>query len=116
MDLPSGENKKEEYLKINPKGTVPAMVVGDEKICESSDIAKKLVHMAPQKALYPAENTEKIDEILNWVQTDLYPACGGISVSVKWYFEVRDANLIFEKEIFRQLKKLENDIHVQICP
>lgn len=80
IDLPSGENKKEEYLKINPKGTVPAMTCGDEVICESNDIAKKIVSLATNKGLYPEAVQAKVDEILDWIQTDLYPACGGVSL------------------------------------
>ena len=57
------------------------MTCGDEVICESNDIAKKIVSIATDKGLYPEAVQAKVDEILNWIQTDLYPACGGVSVS-----------------------------------
>ena len=59
------------------------MTCGDEVICESNDIAKKIVSLATNKGLYPEAVQAKVDEILNWIQTDLYPAYGGVSVSFR---------------------------------
>lgn len=59
------------------------MTWGDEVICESNDIARKIVSMATDKGLYPEGVQAKVDEILHWIQTDLYPACGGVSVSFR---------------------------------
>lgn len=47
VDLPSGEHKKEPYLKINPDGKVPAIQDGDVSISDSNAI---LVYLARKYA------------------------------------------------------------------
>ena len=78
----AGEHKSEWYMKINPKGTVPAMVDGDITICESADIA---IHFAKKagSSLYPddAEKQEKIGNSIQFVQSQLSDAVKSIMVS-----------------------------------
>jgi len=81
LDMMKGEHKQEEYLKINPKGTVPAMTHGSEIICESADIAKYFVnHFAKGNALYSAEKAAEIDELMDWIATNLYSHSGALTV------------------------------------
>ena len=76
-----GEHKQEEYLKINPKGTVPAMTHGGECICESADIAKYFVnHFAKGNSLYPAEKAAEIDEMMDFIANNLYTHAGALTV------------------------------------
>lgn len=73
IDLMNGEHKKEEYLKINPNGTVPAYRCDEMKICQSRDIAK---HLAVGKPLYPSDEEckSKIDELLAYDSDTVFPA------------------------------------------
>jgi len=76
-----GEQKTEEYLKINPNGTVPAYRCGETKICESRDIAK---HLAMGKSLYPSDEEckTKVDELLAYDSDTVFPALVKIMVSI----------------------------------
>jgi glutathione S-transferase len=38
VDIPGGEHKKSEFLKVNPLGQVPVLVEGDEKLRDSHAI------------------------------------------------------------------------------
>jgi len=81
LDMLKGEHKQEEYLKINPKGTVPAMTHGGECICESADIAKYFVnHFAKGNSLYPAEKAAEIDEMMDFIANNLYTHAGALTV------------------------------------
>lgn len=55
VDLFKGEHKKPEYLAVNPRGQVPALVDGDVKIYESVAIVEYLEHRYPEPSLIPAE-------------------------------------------------------------
>lgn len=83
LDMLAGEHKSEWYMKINPKGTVPAMVDGDITICESADIA---IHFAKKagSSLYPddAEKQEKIGNSIQFVQSQLFDAVKSIMLPV----------------------------------
>lgn len=73
IDLMKGEQKSEEYLKVNPNGTVPTYCSGETKICESRDIA---CHLAKGTALYPddEECKCKVDELLAYDKDTIFPA------------------------------------------
>ncbi|MEM7498033.1 MAG: glutathione S-transferase [Pseudomonadota bacterium] len=49
------EQKRPEYLAINPKGRVPALKVGAEILTETPAILAFLAHIAPHAALAPTD-------------------------------------------------------------
>lgn len=53
VDLFKGEHKKPEYLAINPRGQVPALVDGDICIYESVAIVEYLERRYPKPSLIP---------------------------------------------------------------
>jgi glutathione S-transferase len=53
LNLQAGEQKKPEYLKINPNGAVPALVDGDLTLFESAAICQYLADKFPEKHLAP---------------------------------------------------------------
>jgi len=55
VDLFKGEHKKPEYLAINPRGQVPALVDGEVCIYESVAIVHYLEHRYPAPSLIPTE-------------------------------------------------------------
>lgn len=57
LDLAAGDHKKAEYLKINPNGTVPALVDGDLALFESAAICQYLADKFPEKRLAPPVGT-----------------------------------------------------------
>lgn len=57
MDVRAGENKTEEFLKLNPQGQIPVVVDDDFAMGESRAICCYLVNAkAPESTLYPTDN------------------------------------------------------------
>jgi len=73
LDLTKGDQKKPDYLKINPTGTVPAMVDGDLALFESAAICLYLADKFPDKRLAPPVGTPARGRYYQWVQ---YAMCG----------------------------------------
>jgi glutathione S-transferase len=67
VDLSKGEQKKPDFLAINPNGKVPAMIDGDAKLFESLAI---LLHLGDRygaaKRLWPAPGTAERAEAFAW--------------------------------------------------
>jgi glutathione S-transferase len=55
VDLFKGEHKNPEYLAINPRGQVPALVDGDVRVYESVAIVHYLERRYPEPSLIPNE-------------------------------------------------------------
>lgn len=84
----AGEQHSEWFQEINAEHTVPAMTHGDVTLCQSSDIARYLVTtFAKGHKLYPdhEETRCKIDEFLEYCQTDLLPHVKEIVVRTSYY-------------------------------
>jgi glutathione S-transferase len=67
LNLQAGENKRPEYLKINPNGTVPALVDGDLALFESGAICQHLADKFPDKRLAPAVGTPARALYYQWI-------------------------------------------------
>jgi glutathione S-transferase len=57
IDLQGGENRKPEYLAINPMGKVPALVDGDIIVTEVAAICAYLADKFPEKGFAPPVNS-----------------------------------------------------------
>ncbi|KVE61732.1 glutathione S-transferase [Burkholderia vietnamiensis] len=55
VNLPAGEHKHPEFMRLNPAGKVPVLVDGDLVIPESAAIVLYLADKYPQKALLPTD-------------------------------------------------------------
>ncbi|HEV7734200.1 MAG TPA: glutathione S-transferase family protein [Candidatus Binatia bacterium] len=67
VNLQSGDQKKPEYLKLNPNGTVPTLVDGDTVLWESGAIVQYLADRFPEKKLAPAVGTPERGRYYQWV-------------------------------------------------
>ena len=57
LNLAAGETRRPEYLRINPNGTVPALVDGNLTLFESAAICQYLADRFPEKRLAPSVGT-----------------------------------------------------------
>jgi glutathione S-transferase len=83
LDLMKGENRKPEYLKLNPNGKVPTLVDNDFVLWESAAIMQYIADKKPGNALYPQDARSRAD-INRW----LFWAAN--------HFNVAIATLVFE--------------------
>jgi len=59
VDLTKMEQKRPEYLRLNPNGVVPTLVHGDRVIYESNVITEYLDDVFPTPRLYPQDPWER---------------------------------------------------------
>ena len=67
LDFDKREQKSPEYLKLNPAGVVPTLVVGDQVIREAAAIAMHLGDLVPARALVPAPATAARAHYYQWM-------------------------------------------------
>ena len=74
--LAKGEQKTEAYLKINPRGKVPALSVDGKIITENTAILSYLAKQFPQAKLMPADPVEEARCIsaMAWFSNVVHPS------------------------------------------
>ena len=74
--LPKGEQKTEAYLKINPRGKVPALSVDGKVITENTAILTYLAKQFPKANLMPADPVEEARCIstMAWFSNVVHPS------------------------------------------
>ncbi|MCA9773609.1 MAG: glutathione S-transferase family protein, partial [Myxococcales bacterium] len=70
VDLAKMEQKRPEYLRLNPNGVVPTLVHGDQVVYESNVITEYLDDVAPERPLYPEDPWERA-EVKRWQAFEL---------------------------------------------
>ena len=73
MNLKAGENRKPDYLKINPLGKVPAIKHGETIITEQIAIGIYLGDLFAEAGLAPAISNPDRGPYLRWML--FYAAC-----------------------------------------
>ncbi len=73
--LGKGEHKTETYLKINPRGKVPALDIDGKVLTENTAILTYLARRFPEKKLLPADPVEEARCISNmaWLSNMVHP-------------------------------------------
>jgi glutathione S-transferase len=76
--LAKGENRTETYLKINPKGKVPALDADGQVLTENTAILSYLARRFPEAKLLPADPIEEARCIstMAWFSNAVHPAYG----------------------------------------
>ncbi|UPG72463.1 glutathione S-transferase family protein [Roseomonas gilardii subsp. gilardii] len=67
LSLKDGEQRRPDYLAVNPKGEVPALVVGDKVVTEIPAICVFIAETHPAAGLLPSDPLEKA-LALSWLQ------------------------------------------------
>lgn len=73
MNMQHGDNRREEYLAVNPLGKVPTIRHGDTVVTEQIAIAIYLGDLFPEKGLTPAFHDPARGTYLRWLV--FYAAC-----------------------------------------
>lgn len=67
LDLEAGEQKRPEYLRLNPNGRVPTLLIDGEPAYESSALVALLAERHPEAKLSPAPGTTERTTYLQWM-------------------------------------------------
>jgi len=75
VDFAHDEQHTPEYLKLNPKGRVPLLVVGDFKLTENPAILRYLAVSIGDSSLWPCgeEEDARCQELLAWIASTVHP-------------------------------------------
>ena len=78
VSLADGENRKPEYLKLNPRGKVPTLTVDGKVLTENVGILSYLAGGNPKAGLWPKETWDqaKIISSMAWLSNTVHPAYG----------------------------------------
>ena len=76
VNIGTGDNRKPEFLAINPNGKVPVLVDGDVVIWESRAINAYLAALKPERNFYPTDLVKRaaVDQWSYWQAIHLGPA------------------------------------------
>ena len=67
VDRKTEAQKNPEYLKLNPTGRIPTLVIDDNTIYESAAICLFLCEQHPEKNLMPAQGTIERAKFYQWL-------------------------------------------------
>src|SRR5262245_1899711 len=67
LDMDAKEQKKPEYLKLNPNGLVPTLIVDGKPLYESGALVMYLAERHPQAGFAPPESSPVRGDYLTWM-------------------------------------------------
>lgn len=67
VDFASNQQRTPEYLKINPRGRVPALAVGERVVTENTSILPYLARLDPAKKLLPLDDSLALARCLSFL-------------------------------------------------
>jgi glutathione S-transferase len=82
-DIATGANKTPDYLKLNPSGVVPTLIVDGAPVLESAAILMLLAERHADKALAPAAGTPERAAYFQWM---VYLANALLPSFRAWYY------------------------------
>jgi glutathione S-transferase len=76
LDLAAGDQRREEYLKLNPRGRVPTLVVDGHVLTENVGILTYIGGGHPKANLWPETTWDqaKLVSTLAWLSNTVHPA------------------------------------------
>ncbi len=115
VDLRKKEQKKENFIKLNPYGKVPVLVDEDAVIYESSIINEYLDEKFPTPPLMPPDFTgrAKVQILVDFCESYFFPPWFNIYKEITFKTEHERNNALIEKsknEIKEYLYRLEQEL------
>lgn len=87
VDIRAGAQREPAYLRLNPRGQVPALRLPDGSIMtETAAMALQLCETHPQAALLPAPGTAARAQALRWL---FFAAANLYEGDLRWYYPER---------------------------
>lgn len=129
INLMKAEQVTPEFLAVNPKGVVPAIVHNGNPVTESTVILEYLEDAFPERPLRPASPLARA-RMRVWMQVpdvSLHPACGTVSYAAVFAEQVKahnDAEVLKERlaklpdraRAWRQQQLLEKGLDAPFVP
>jgi len=80
MNLAAGDQRKPEYLRLNPRGRVPTVVIDGEVLTENAGIMTYFGGGHPEAGLWPEKTLDqaRLVSTLAWLSNTVHPAYGHI--------------------------------------
>lgn len=82
LDLAAGDQHKPDYLKVNPRGRVPTLLVDGQPVTEVLAILTYLAHRYPHSELLPLADPLKLAkayEVMSWFASTVHVAFAQIA-------------------------------------
>jgi glutathione S-transferase len=83
VDLEAGQQRSEEYLRLNPDGRVPTMIVEGTPLREAAALMMILADRHPQSALAPVSGSLARAE---WTELIVWMACNIAAPFRQWFY------------------------------
>ncbi len=87
LDLSKGDQRSPEFLAVNPRGKIPALLVDDQLITENSSILLYLVNRYPEAELLPQTDDPLFRALcisdLIWCSATVHPIVRSIRMPVR---------------------------------
>ena len=114
LDLPSGEHKKPEYLKINPVGKVPALIDDEFVVHDSTIINEYLEDKYPKTPLLPKDPAmrARARSLEDYADAYFMPSLSKILLNLRKPEAERDREKIAEgeREVLGHLAYLDREL------
>ncbi len=94
VDFAAKQQNSAEYLRINPKGLVPALVDGDWVLTESPSILRYIAARHPAAGLWPWDPREeaRCAEWLAWISSTVHVAAGHVLRAARYATDPRSVD------------------------
>lgn len=89
LDLDAGEQRSSEYLRLNPSGRVPTLVVDGVPYTESAALLMLLAERHPEKGLAPSPGAPSR---ARWLETMIYLANTVLPAMRDWFYAGKDGD------------------------
>ena len=91
LNLREGDQKRPEYLALNPNGYVPTLVHDDFVVCELTVICEYLDDAFPDPPLKPADakGRARMRGFTKFIDAAIFPATGTVSMSIAFHHQYR---------------------------
>ncbi len=89
LDIEAGSQRDPDYLRLNPKGRVPTLVVDGVPHGESAALLMLLAERHPETALMPAPHSS---ERADWLEMMIYLANTLLPAMRDWFYASKDGD------------------------